>query len=72
MDQVIEGLVTIIRGLEPKKRHELFSTLLTDGILTKDDRDIIVIESRRGGPSRPISQAVERIRRKKRKKREKS
>ncbi len=65
MDQVIEGLFTVIRGLEPKKRQELFKKLFAQGMLSKDQQDIMVIESRRGEPSRPLPQVAERLRNKK-------
>jgi len=65
MDQVIEGLVTIIRGLDNKKRRELFKNLASNGILTEDEQDIITIESRRGGAATPLEQAVRKIKNKK-------
>ena len=54
MDQVIEGVISIIKGLEPKKRRSFFKRLVSSGVLTEDEQDILIIESRRGGPTRPI------------------
>ena len=65
MDRVIEGLFTVIRGLGPKKRQELFKKLFSEGMLSKDQQDIMVIESRRGEPSRPLEEVAERLRSKK-------
>ncbi len=68
MDQVIEGLFTIIRGLDRGKRAQLFKKLIDRGVLSEDEQDILVIESRRHEPSLPLEEVCERIRNKKRKK----
>lgn len=64
MDQVIEGVLTIIKGFDPRKRRIFFKKLVGSGLLTEDEQDILIIESRRGGPTRPIEEVAERIRRK--------
>jgi hypothetical protein len=68
MDQVIEGLFTIIRGLDQEQRAQLFRKLLSQVVLSKDQQDILVIESRRHEPSLPLEEVCERIHNKKRKK----
>jgi hypothetical protein len=62
MDQVIEGMLKIIQGLEPRKRRKFFRELLNSGMLSKDEQDILVIESRRDGPARPLEQVARNMR----------
>ena len=64
MDQVIDGMLTIIQGLEPRKRREFFQELLNSGMLSRDEQDILVIESRRGGPTRPLEKVARNMKRK--------
>jgi hypothetical protein len=50
--------MTIVRGLAPRQRREFLKELLGSGLLTEDERDAAVIESRRGGPTRPLKEFV--------------
>jgi hypothetical protein len=56
--------MTIVRGLTPKDRRKFFEDLLGSGLLTEDERDAAVIESRRGGPTRPLNEFVTSMKRK--------
>jgi hypothetical protein len=56
--------MTIVRGLTAKDRRKFFEGLLGSGLLTEDQRDVAVIESRRGGPTRPMKEFVASMRRK--------
>jgi len=56
--------MTIVRGLTPKQRREFMKDLLGSGLLTEDERDLAVIESRRGGSTRPLNEFVASMRRK--------
>jgi hypothetical protein len=64
MTTVVEGLLTIVKGLKPKERREFLSELLRGGILSEDEQDLLLIESRRGGPTRPFHQFVGEMKRK--------
>jgi len=58
MTRVVDGLLTIFRGLARRQRREFLKELLGSGLLTEDERDVAVIESRRGGPTRPLKESV--------------
>jgi hypothetical protein len=60
MNQVVEGVLTIVRGLKKRERREFLTRLVRSEILTKDEQDILVIESRRKAPSRPLDEFIKR------------
>lgn len=64
MTKVVEGVLTIVRGLGPKDRQDLFRSLAKSGLFTEDDLDILLIESRRGGHTRPLENFVKEMKRK--------
>ncbi len=64
MNQIIEGMLTIVSGLKKKERREFLTRLITSGVLSEDEQDILVIESRRGEPTRPLDKFVKEMRKK--------
>jgi DNA-binding transcriptional regulator YhcF (GntR family) len=64
MNQVVEGVLTIVRGLKERERREFLTRLVRSEILTKDEQDILVIESRRKAPSRPLDEFIEEMKKK--------
>ena len=64
MSQVVEGVLTIVRGLKERERREFLTRLVRSEILTKDEQDILVIESRRKAPSRPLDEFIEEMKKK--------
>lgn len=64
MNQIIDGVLTIIGGLKKKERREFLTRLFTSGILTEEEQDILVIESRRGEPTRPLDEFIKDMRKK--------
>jgi hypothetical protein len=64
MNQVVEGVLTIVRGLKERERREFLTRLVRSEILTKDEQDILVIESRRKAPSRPLDEFLEEMKKK--------
>jgi hypothetical protein len=61
MNQIVDGVLAIVSGLKQKERREFFSRLIASGVLTKDEKDILVIESRRKAPSRPLDEFIEEM-----------
>jgi len=64
MNQIVNGVPTIVSGLRQKERREFFARLVTSGILTQDEQDILVIESRRKAPTRPLDEFIKEMKRK--------
>lgn len=64
MNQIVEGVLTIVRGLRERERREFLTRLVRSEILTKDEQDILVIESRRKAPSRPLDEFIEEMKKK--------
>ena len=61
--KVVEGILTIVDGLGSRQRREFFRALLRSGLLTEDEQDVLVIESRRGGSTRPLRDFVDQMKR---------
>lgn len=61
MNQIVDGVLTIVRGLKEKDRRGFLARLIMSGILSKDEQDILVIESRRKAPSRPLDEFIEEM-----------
>jgi hypothetical protein len=51
MSEVVDGLVTIVAGLELRERRSLVDRLITSGILCESAEDALVIASRRDEPT---------------------
>ena len=64
MTKLVEGVLTIVRGLKKKDRRDLLRGLLDSGILTEDQQDGPVIESRRHDRTRPLGDFVKELTRK--------
>jgi hypothetical protein len=64
MTKVVEGVLTIVKGLKANERKQFLRGLVSSGVLTEDEQDVLVIESRRGGPTRPLDEFVREMRRK--------
>ena len=64
MTKVVEGVLTIVGGLKPRERKEFLRGLVSSGLLSEDEQDVLVIESRRGGPTRPLKDFVADMKRK--------
>ena len=63
MTKVVEGVLTIVDGMGLRQRREFFQTLLHSGLLTEDEQDTLVIESRRGGPTQPLRDFIKQMKR---------
>ncbi len=63
MTQLVEGMLTIVKGLSARERTELIEALLASGALTPDQQDALVIARRRGGRRRPLEAFVRDLRR---------
>jgi len=61
MNQIVDGVLTIVRGLKERERGEFLTRLIRSEILTKDEQDILAIESRRKTPSRPLNEFIEEM-----------
>jgi hypothetical protein len=64
MTQIVEGILTIVKGLKPREREQLVRELLESGVLGEDEQDALVIQSRRGGRTRPLDSFVRDMKRK--------
>lgn len=64
MTRLVEGVLTIVRGLSRKNRRDLVRGLLDSGVLTEDDQDRLLIESRRRDQTRPLADFVDEMKRK--------
>ncbi len=64
MTQVVEGIVTIVQGLSRTARREFMRRLVESGMLSEDEQDLLVIESRRRGRTRPLTNFVRDMQRK--------
>ncbi len=64
MTQVVDGIVTIVQGLSRTARREFIRRLVESGMLSEDEQDLLVIESRRRGRTRLLSSFVRDMQRK--------
>jgi len=64
MTKLVEGVLTIVRGLKQKDRKDLVQGLLDAGVLSEDDQDRMVLESRRKDRTRPLNDFVKDMKRK--------
>ena len=64
MTRLVQGVLTIVGGLNRKDRRELVRGLLDSGLLTEDEQDRLTIESRRRDRTRPLGDFVADMRRK--------
>ena len=64
MTQVVRGVLSIIEGFSTRDRKDFVQGLVASGALTKDQQDIVVIESRRNGRTRPLSKVLMDLKRK--------
>jgi hypothetical protein len=53
MTRIVEGVVTIVRGLRPAERRALVQELRREGLLTPDEQDALTIAARRRGRNDP-------------------
>ncbi len=51
MTQVVDGIVTIVAGLEPEQRKGLVDRLISSGVLSETEEDAMIIASRRQEPT---------------------
>ena len=63
MTKVVEGVLTIVDSMGLRQRREFFQALLHSGLLTEDEQDTPVIESRRGGPTQPLRDFIKQMKR---------
>lgn len=64
MTKLVEGVLTIVHGLSPKDRKQLIRGMLDAGLLTEDEQDSLVIQSRRKDHTRPLEDFVKELKRK--------
>ena len=64
MTRLVQGVLTIVGGLNRKDRRELVQGLLDSGLLTEDEQDRLTIESRRRDRTRPLADFVADMKRK--------
>ena len=64
MTRLVQGVLTIVGGLNRKDRRELVQGLLDSGLLTEDEQDRLTIESRRRDRTRPLVDFVADMKRK--------
>ena len=64
MTKLVEGVLTIVRGLNRKDRKDLVHGLLRSGVLTEEEQDRMVLESRRRDRTRPLDDFVKEMKRK--------
>ena len=63
MTKMVEGVLTIVDGMGSRQRREFVPALLRSGLLTDDQQDTFVIESRRGGATQPLRDFVKQMQR---------
>lgn len=64
MTKLVQGVLTIVHGLSDKDRKQLVRGMLDAGLLSEDQQDQIVIESRRHDPTRPLADFVNEMKKK--------
>jgi muramoyltetrapeptide carboxypeptidase LdcA involved in peptidoglycan recycling len=64
MNQIVDGVLAIVSGLKQKGCREFFSQLIASEVLTKDEEDILIIESPREAPSRLLDEFIEEMKKK--------
>jgi len=63
MSKVVKGVLTIVQGFTRRDRTDFVKGLVSSGLLTKDEQDILVIESRRGDSTRSFNRFVSDMKR---------
>ncbi len=64
MSRVVQGVLTIVQAFNATERKDFVRALIKSGALTRDQQDILVIESRRGGPTRSLQSFTREMTRK--------
>ncbi|MDO8632212.1 MAG: hypothetical protein Q7R41_17145 [Phycisphaerales bacterium] len=64
MTRLVQGVLTIVGGLNRKDRREFVRGLLDSGLLTEDEQDRLTIESRHRDRTRPLADFVADMKRK--------
>ncbi len=64
MTKLVQGVLSIVHGLSPRDRKQLVRGMLDAGLLSEDEQDRIVIESRRRDRTRPLSDFVKEMKQK--------
>lgn len=64
MTELVQGVLTIVKGLKPRERGQLIEALLESGVLTHDEQDSLVIAERRAGRRRPFEDVERGLRKK--------
>ena len=62
MTQAVAQIVESIRRLSPGDKRDLFDAILQSGILTEDQQDILIAESRKNDPTVPADKVFEDLR----------
>jgi len=63
MTKLAQGVLTIVHGLSRAQRKQFFRGLADSGLLTKDEQDRLVIESRRRDRTLPLTDFVTEMKR---------
>ncbi len=61
MTKTVEGVLTIVEGLSTRERTEFVIALASSGVLTKDQQDILTIESRRKDRTQPLDRFIRKM-----------
>jgi len=64
MTKLVQGVLTIVHGLSSRDRKQLVRGMLEAGLLSEDEQDRIVIESRRRDRTRPLADFVKEMKQK--------
>jgi len=63
MTQAVQQIIHSIHQLSHHEIKELVDALVQNGVLTEDQEDIVIAESREGEPTMPADQVFEDLRR---------
>jgi hypothetical protein len=61
MTKIVKGVLSIVKGLPERDRKDLIRGMISSGVLSEDDRDIAVIESRRRGKKKPLAGVIRKL-----------
>ena len=64
MTKLVKGVLSVVQSLSQKDRRQFLRGLLDSGLLSEDDQDRLVIESRRRDRTRPLGDFVAVMKRK--------
>ncbi len=62
MNERVNNVLEIVREMDDEERRELIRQLLDSNLISEDEEDALIIDSRRNDPTKPYRDFLEELR----------